>query len=616
MLPSVQSAEVFCGAVHSALWHDLPPSTRDWEETAVKLQKLGFRSYLLVISWRFLQGVGEFSEGLKYYVDAVESLLQHGLEPVLVLDFNVPQQTCQDFQSPLPAQLAQVMDAFIPHVRCWFTLLEHSRNLPGKSPEVKRRWHSEHSDPFHCARLGDAAAQLALAQQGVALGVLLAIDWLEPGDGGMAKELTERIMRRQMASFCWENSEKSNGTNGSHGTNGAQGGHGNNGSMSSMSSGYGNKAVKSPFRDRSIMILPRYAGHIHVLAPRDVKISDMSSLDFKTLKKMVKWFREEAGLADDAAIHIIASIHTPVSQIFHGIQHIHHMNERLGIEGIPQSFAGFWIDEENAMNAMSIDARPKLPQSFQTSSPFEVMEEIRRLFSSGDRASTASTLSFLVALSALEHLGDLDDQTISRIRAAIKGSVGTDGMHGMHGTDGVPPVATSQTASPASPASRQAKWDRTLSGAVNFRRKKSRDFATLAEMEMEIMDPTGHPTPQTQTQQICDLAAQIFLSWRRKMRGSLESEMMCFCGHPDHPDLGRLHIPSIMASLEAVLLLSQVQLPELRLCQKACLALRAAKESSTRSLPPLQPLPLQPSAKPAQSQSNDVEAADSLGALR
>ena len=27
--------------------------------------------------------------GLKYYVDAVESLLQHGLEPVLVLDFNV-----------------------------------------------------------------------------------------------------------------------------------------------------------------------------------------------------------------------------------------------------------------------------------------------------------------------------------------------------------------------------------------------------------------------------------------------------------------------------------------------------------------------------------------------
>jgi hypothetical protein len=202
------------------------------------------------------------------------------------------------------------------------------------------------------------------------------------------------------------------------------------------------------------------------------------------------------------------------------------MNERLGIEGIPQSFAGFWIDEENAMNAMSIDARPKLPQSFQTSSPFEVMEEIRRLFSSGDRASTASTLSFLVALSALEHLGDLDDQTISRIRAAIKGSVGTDGMHGMHGTDGVPPVATSQTASPASPASRQAKWDRTLSGAVNFRRKKSRDFATLAEMEMEIMDPTGHPTPQTQTQQICDLAAQIFLSWRRKMRGSLESEQL------------------------------------------------------------------------------------------
>jgi hypothetical protein len=61
---------------------------------------------------------------------------------------------------------------------------------------------------------------------------------------------------------------------------------------------------------------------------------------------------------------------------------------------------------------------------------------------------------------------------------------------------------------------------------VNFRRKKSRDFATLAEMEMEIMDPTGHPTPQTQTQQICDLAAQIFLSWRRKMRGSLESEQL------------------------------------------------------------------------------------------
>ena len=315
--------------------------------------------------------------------------------------------------------------------------------------QVKRRWHSEHSDPFHCARLGDAAAQLALAQQGVALGVLLAIDWLEPGDagdGGMAKELTERIMRRQMASFCWENSEKSNGTNG---------GHGNNGSMSSMSLGYGNKAdVKSPFRDRSIMILPRYAGHIHVLAPRDVKISDMSSLDFKTLKKMVKWFREEAGLADDAAIHIIASIHTPVSQIFHGIQHIHHMNERLGIEGIPQSFAGFWIDEENAMNAMSIDARPKLPQSFQTSSPFEVMEEIRRLFStSGDLgASGASTLSFLVALSALEHLGDLDDQTISRISAAIKGSVGTDGMHGTHGTDGVPPVATSQTGFPSFPS--------------------------------------------------------------------------------------------------------------------------------------------------------------------
>lgn len=402
---------------------------------------------------------------------------------------------------------------------------------------MKRRWHSEHSDPFHCARLGDAAAQLALAQQGLELGVLLAIDWLEPnGDGGMAKELTERIMRRQMASFCWEKSEKSNGTHGSqenHGAHGAHGAHGNNGSMSSMSSGYGNKAVKSPFRDRSIMILPRYAGHIHVLAPRDVKISDMSSLDFKTLKKMVKWFREEAGLADDAAIHIIASIHTPVSQIFHGIQHIHHMNERLGIEGIPQSFAGFWIDEENAMNimkAMNIDTRPKLPQSFQTSSPFEVMEEIRRLFStSGDgasTASTASTLSFLVALSALEHLGDLDDQTISRISAAIKGSLGTDGTdatNGRDGTDGVPPVATSQTPSPASPASRQAKWDRTLSGAVNVRRKKSRDVATLAEMAMEIMDPTGHPTP---TPQICDLAAQIFLSWRRQRRGSQESEQL------------------------------------------------------------------------------------------
>ena len=227
----------------------------------------------------------------------------------------------------------------------WFfpCFSSESADLGDFGCQVKRRWHSEHSDPFHCARLGDAAAQLALAQQGVALGVLLAIDWLEPGDGGMAKELTERIMRRQMASFCWENSEKSNGTNGSHGTNGAQGGHGNNGSMSSMSSGYGNKAVKSPFRDRSIMILPRYAGHIHVLAPRDVKISDMSSLDFKTLKKMVKWFREEAGLADDAAIHIIASIHTPVSQIFHGIQHIHHMNERLGIEEFRNPLPGFGL---------------------------------------------------------------------------------------------------------------------------------------------------------------------------------------------------------------------------------------------------------------------------------
>ena len=67
---------------------------------------------------------------------------------------------------------------------------------------------------------------------------------------------------------------------------------------------------------------------------------------------------------------------------------------------------------------------------------------------------------------------------------------------------------------------------------MNVRRKKCRDFATLAEMDMEIMeimeimadptDPTDHPP---QTPQICDLAAQIFLSWRRKMRGSLESQL-------------------------------------------------------------------------------------------
>ena len=315
--------------------------------------------------------------------------------------------------------------------------------------KVKRRWQTD-GDPSDRARLGHAAAKEILEQHGVQLGLLLAVDWLEPGeDEHLVKQLTERIMKRQLASFF-------------PGT----GGYGKTDDLKS--------------KESSIMILPRYAAHIHVQSTRDVKISDMSRLDFKTHRKMVNWFRQEAGFGD-AEMHIIASVHTPISQIVQGIQQIHHMNERFGIEGKAQDFSGFWIDEENALR---IDSRPKLPLY---SSPFEVMEEIRKL------GSSKSTWSFLVALTAVEQLEHLDIRTISRFRAAMKRSSCSDGP--------VPPSSISPI--------RQGKWDRTLNAAVNARRKKSKDLTmtlmTLGELQMEM-------------EGVNDLAAHILLAWRRQMR--------------------------------------------------------------------------------------------------
>ena len=326
---------------------------------------------------------------------------------------------------------------------------------------------------------------------GLELGVLMAIDWLEPcvgcqgcrpGDSHVAdrelkqfskstevaKTLTERIMKRQIASFStWNKAAKAaNCTN-------------MGGEMSEMSENMSHMSLELE-KESCIMILPRHAARIHVLAPRDVgdlpqdvKISEMLSLSFKTHCKMVSWFRQATKLDTQHGIHIIASVHTPVIQLRQGIQQI---------QTNPQ-VSGFWIHEDKAIRANSRSLKPKLSS--------QVMEDIRKL------GGPTSNFTFLVALNAVESLGQgFGYHTLSRVKAAIAAAKSRSHEAKSANIETVP-----------SP-SRHARWDRTLSAAVNQRRK-----ATKAETET-----TTDTTETTETEHICDAAAQMFLSWRRRKR--------------------------------------------------------------------------------------------------
>jgi len=397
------------------------------------------------------------------------------------------------------------------------------------------------------------------------LGVLMAIDWLEPCVGcqgcrpcrpdshdadqelkqfskstEVAKILTERIMKRQIASFStWNKAAKAaNCTN-------------IDGEMSE------NMSLELE-KESCIMILPRHAARIHVLAPRDVpgdlpqdvKISEMLSLSFKTHCKMVSWFRQATKLLDthEHRIHIIASVHTPVIQLRQGIQQIQ-TNPQL---------SGFWIHEDKAIRADSRSLKPKVSSS-------QVMEDIRKL-----GLGPTSNFTFLVALNAVESLGqEFGYHTLSRVKAAIAAAKARFAHEAKSANKAI--GANQNVPSP----SRHARWDRTLSAAVNQRRK-----ATKAET-----------TETTETEHICDAAAQMFLSWRRRKRMHQlpESEHANWCLSAEH----RLHIPTILACLQAVLQVSEKSCKTLehsRLCENACMAVRTAKEASTKNLPPLQAL--------------------------
>ena len=370
------------------------------------------------------------------------------------------------------------------------------------------------------------------------LGVLMAIDWLEPCVGcqgcrpcrpdshdadqelkqfskstEVAKILTERIMKRQIASFStWNKAAKAaNCTN-------------IDGEMSEHMS-------LELEKESCIMILPRHAARIHVLAPRDVpgdlpqdvKISEMLSLSFKTHCKMVSWFRQATKLLDthEHRIHIIASVHTPVIQLRQGIQQIQ-TNPQL---------SGFWIHEDKAIRADSRSLKPKVSSS-------QVMEDIRKL-----GLGPTSNFTFLVALNAVESLGqEFGYHTLSRVKAAIAAAKARFAHEAKNANKAI--GANQNVPSP----SRHARWDRTLSGAVNLRRK-----ATKAEME------TTETTETTETEHICDAAAQMFLSWRRRKR-------MHQLPESEHATLGMKFICHILS--EAPFLLSEF--PHESLCSVRC----------------------------------------------
>ena len=191
---------------------------------------------------------------------------------------------------------------------------------------------------------------------------------------------------------------------------------------------------------------------------------------------MVSWFRQATKLLDthEHRIHIIASVHTPVIQLRQGIQQIQ-TNPQL---------SGFWIHEDKAIRADSRSLKPKVSSS-------QVMEDIRKL-----GLGPTSNFTFLVALNAVESLGqEFGYHTLSRVKAAIAAAK----ARFAHEASANKAIGANQNV--PSP-SRHARWDRTLSAAVNQRRK-----ATKAET-----------TETTETEHICDAAAQMFLSWRRRKR--------------------------------------------------------------------------------------------------
>eukprot|EP00438_Fugacium_kawagutii_P016409 Skav235390 [mRNA] locus=scaffold1262:466070:466846:- [translate_table: standard] len=203
------------------------------------------------------------------------------------------------------------------------------------------------------------------------------------------------------------------------------------------------------------MILPRYAAHIHVCGPKEVKITEMSSLSFETHRQMVTWFQEETGLAtssgssDSSDLHLVASIHTPVTQVVRGIQQLLNLHELAGVEGSASPIAGFWIPEHTAIQLQL----PSMPSIQQPASPVQVMEDLMAHGTSG--TSHGSFLwSFLVALSALETLGDrpLGDHSMAGVTAAI-------GAAQLEGSSPGDPMRFDELS-----PEKLAKWDRSPAG--------------------------------------------------------------------------------------------------------------------------------------------------------
>ena len=489
--------------VVSASWRD---PLRDWDAAAAKLRRLGVHSYLLTISWP-PKAERKLSEDLKKVSEAVESLMRHGLEPVIALDFT----TCQE--QSVRQELLELLKLF-PSINRWVTLLEPWRQLfPDISPGVKRRWRGGEANGFKRAVAGHQAAQQIFQENPKAacdLGVLLAIDWLEPCRCETCEKVVEHlqrvsdeIMQRQVAEVASVIS-------------------------SSTSS---DSETRSKSGERCIMILPRHCGQVHLA--ESVEILPMH-LDMIASAELAAWFQQAFKVP--AEIHIVAAA-TPLSQILRGMPE--------GQRQLTQPFSGFWIKEEDALRCENGSWGHWIHKLFKSTE--ELPMHMNKL-------KSCDVFSFLVSLSSVEFL-PRSLPVLKKAKAiAFK------------------PQDLSLGPS-AGDLARQAKWDRTLTAAVNLRRKR-------------LGEPPKSQSERAESLKVCDLAAQIFLSWRRKMRSNQEVHW---------------HVPTIHACLEAVLVLG----PKGQWCENACRAVKNSKESLSKSLPPLLPTP----SPKADVRDTDIEAA-------
>lgn len=317
------------------------------------------------------------------------------------------------------------------------------------------------------------------------LGLLLSLDWLEPGGSGaeshpqrraQLEHASQEIMRRQVALVLE-----------------ALGGD------------------RTTLGESMVMLLPRHAGRVHWTDGVEIVYTDLS---FTAHVHLAAWFRAECGAGE---VHLIAD-NMQASQVRKGIRHSQ--------KAIDHPFSGFWVHEKDAVRWGGSD-------SFATWE-HGVADDLQTQM---NKLKSCDVFSFLVALSSLDCLP-----------AALPA------LH--HARDASPgPMPPDTAGHSVRPDGRQARWDRTLTAAVNRRRARG---ARTGEGSVEVLS-------------VCDVVAQVLLSWRRHLR-----------------DQRSWHLPTIHACLEAVLILRQKEsTPDHAWCEKACRAVQSSKENLCESLPPL-----------------------------